>query len=119
VHRVERSDIYVLDHLWNGLDKLELYTRGRPASVVLSPLVRDAVEFVLGSLAAATVALSDGLRAKHPEVDWNGLREVRRSLVEDLGDLDAAGVAGYLERYLPPLRRAVQVELEGWSWSAV
>lgn len=112
-----RSDVYVLDHLRNSLDKVERYTNGRPSSILLSPLVRDAVEFVLTSLAAATSALSPGVRARHPEVDWAEMGEMGRRLLEDLGDTDGTEVVAWLERYPSSLRDAVWGELEDWSWS--
>jgi uncharacterized protein with HEPN domain len=117
VNRVWRSDVYLLDHMWHGIERIDRHTEGSATAIVRSPLVRDAVEFVLGSVAGASAGLSPGIRARHPEVDWTGLEAIRRGLVEEYGEVDATGVVEFLARQLPSLRAAVHGELENWTWS--
>jgi uncharacterized protein with HEPN domain len=62
----------------------------------------------LQTLAESTKRLSESLKAKHKEVDWQALSGFRNVLVHDYLGIDLERVFDSIENHLPGLRGAVE-----------
>jgi uncharacterized protein with HEPN domain len=64
------------------------------------------------TLTESAASLSEGLKARHPEVDWRGLAGYRNIVVHGyLNQLSLERSWEYIEKDLPVLAAAVEEEL--------
>ena len=109
-----KSDHLHLDFIARGMQQIETYTAGRE-DPLSEPLIRDAVLRNLQIIAQAAISLTEEFKARHPSIDWRGLRAFRNILVHDYMEVDITLVYRALERSLPILRQAVLAELKRFA----
>lgn len=83
-------------------------------SIVEDEVLYDAVLRNLQTLSEVTQHLPLKLKAKHPSIPWREISGFRNILVHNyLGGIDADSVAAVIKRHLAPLKRAIEVMLQG------
>ena len=103
-----KDESVYLQHVLRCIRRIEEYTsRGRDAFLA-SPLVQDATLRNLQTLAESTQRLSESLKVKHKEVDWQALSGFRNVLVHDYLGIDLERVFDSIENHLPGLLKAVE-----------
>jgi uncharacterized protein with HEPN domain len=73
-----------------------------------SDLVQDAVLRNLQILAESTQRISDGLKVRHPEVDWRGIAGFRNILVHDYLGINLERVWEIVSIHLPVLSPQIE-----------
>ena len=104
-----KDDRLYLIHIGECIERVERYLGGGSRDdFMASDLVQDAVLRNLQTMAESTQRLSDGLKAKHPEVNWYQIAGFRNVLAHDYLSVDLERVWLIIERELPGLKRAVK-----------
>jgi len=73
-----------------------------------SKLHRAATERQLEIIGEATAALSDELKKKYPEVEWQSIKRFRNVIVHEYFGVSIQIVWGVVQKELPPLK--IQIE---------
>ncbi|MBI4872024.1 MAG: DUF86 domain-containing protein [Candidatus Riflebacteria bacterium] len=103
-----KDPMVYLDHILEAIGWIEEDTRSGKDVFLHSRLVRDAVLRSLQTLAESTQRLPDGMKERHPEIDWSGIASFRNVLVHDYLGLDVEVAWEVIQRDLPHLKLAVQ-----------
>jgi uncharacterized protein with HEPN domain len=107
-----KDDRLYLVHIGECIARILRYTAGGRDAFLRDTMVQDAVTRNLQVLAESTQRLSDGLKARRPEVDWRAVAAFRNVVVHDYLGLDVPQIWSIVERDLPPLRQAVEAALQ-------
>ena len=102
-----RTDLALLEHIRDRIERIDGYTNRERARFYDSHLVQDAVIRNLHTIAESTQRLSDDLRATEPKVPWRAIAGFRNVLVHDYFDVDLEVVWSVVDRDLPELGAAV------------
>jgi uncharacterized protein with HEPN domain len=78
-----KDDRLYLIHISECIARIEQYTKDGKHSFLADIKTQDAVLRNLQTLSESTQRLSDKLKAKYPEVDWNGIAGFRNILVHN------------------------------------
>lgn len=97
-----------LRHIQRCIRRIDEYTEGGRDAFLASPIVQDATLRNLQTIAESTQRLSDDLKAKHAEVDWQALSGFRNVLVHDYLGIDLEQVYDSIEKHLPGLLKAIE-----------
>jgi len=103
-----KDESVYLRHVLRCIERIEEYTSGGRNAFLSSPIVQDATLRNLQTLAESTQRLSESLKAKRKEIDWEALSGFRNVLVHDYLGIDLERVFDSIENDLPGLRAAVE-----------
>ena len=106
-----KDDRLYLIHIGECIDRILRYTVGGRDAFLRDSMVQDAVTRNLQVLAESTQRLSDGVKARRPEVDWRAVAAFRKVVVHDYLGLDIPQIWAIVERDLRPLKQAVEAAL--------
>ncbi len=105
----DEKDLAHLKHILECAALIRDYTSGGKAKFMSNVLIQDAVLRRLQTTAESTQRLSEGLKAKVPEVDWRSLAGFRNILVHDyLGGIEMERIWDAVDNHLPGLEKAAQ-----------
>jgi uncharacterized protein with HEPN domain len=101
-----------LAYIQECISLIERYVRGDPQALddIGRPTTRS-VMWSLFTMADATTRLSDELKARHPEIDWPGIRGFRNLAAHVYERLRLQQVRAIVIDALPPLKAVVEAEL--------
>jgi uncharacterized protein with HEPN domain len=101
-----KDDIVYLKHILECIRRIEENTRDRREIFLASHTLQDAVLRNLQTLSESTQRLSEGSRAKHPELEWKRIAAFRNILVHGYLGIDMERVWEIVQRDVPALKRA-------------
>ena len=78
-----KEDRLYICHVIDCVDRIERYCRDGEDAFRESELIQDAVLRSLQTLAESTQRISEHLKTRHPEVDWQAIAGFRNVLVHD------------------------------------
>jgi uncharacterized protein with HEPN domain len=104
-------DEALLRYIQESIVRIGQYTGGGRAVFLSEPMVQDAVLHRLETLADAASHLSDGLKARHPEIPWRDIYGFRNVAAHGYLTLDMSRVWNTVEGNLPALKNVVEQEL--------
>jgi uncharacterized protein with HEPN domain len=102
------SDLVLVEHMLECLDKIDAYTGRDRARFDGSSLVQDAVLRKLQVLTESSQRLTVETRATEPQQPWRELSGFRNVVVHAYLSIDPNVVWSIIEQDLPPLREALQ-----------
>ena len=108
-----KDDRLYLIHISECIGRIQEYVGGGREAFMASTLIQDAVVRNLQTLAESSRRLSDGIKAKHPQVDWRVIGGFRNVLVHDYLGIDFERVWGVVEKDLPELKVRIAALLQG------
>ncbi|MBZ5515204.1 MAG: DUF86 domain-containing protein [Acidobacteriia bacterium] len=106
-----KDDRLYLIHILECVGRVEEYTREGKNVFLSDRKSQDAVLRNLHTMTESTQRLSEPLKARHPEVDWQGLAGFRNVLVHDYLGVDIERVWELMGHQLPGLRRSIEAIL--------
>jgi len=107
-----KDDRLFLIHILECIARIGEYTKDGKSAFMSDRLIQDAVLRNLHTLTESTQRLSEALKARHPEIDWQELAGFRNVLVHDYLGVDTGRVWEIMERQLPDLRRDTEAILQ-------
>jgi uncharacterized protein with HEPN domain len=113
-----KDDRVYLRHILRCLSRIEQYTAAGRDSFFSSPLIQDGSIRNLQTMAESTRRLSDDLRARRPDVDWNAIAGFRNVLVHDYLGIDLELVYRVIQHDVPRLKEACETLLRELSGTA-
>lgn len=106
-----KDDRVYLRHILRCIARIDEYTVEGRDPFFASALIQDAVIRNLQTLAESSRRLGDGVKARHPNVDWTGLAGFRNVLVHDYLGVDLELVYRAVEHDVPRLKKACESAL--------
>ena len=111
-----RNDPVYLEHIAESIALVDQWLTGPSGGVDRALFFedqrnQDAVLRRLEILAEATSHLSEGLKSRHPEVDWRKLTDFRNVLAHGYLDIDLDLTWHNIINRLPELKAVVKAEL--------
>ena len=106
-----RDDRYYLVHILECIGNVEDDTSGGKDSFLGNRTLRDAVMRNLQVMAESSIRLSDELKRRFPEVEWDELRKFRHVAVHDYIGTDYAIIWLIVTLHLPRLKAQVETIL--------
>jgi uncharacterized protein with HEPN domain len=103
-----KTDLVYLEHIEECIRRVEKNTAGGHDSFVADDTLQDAVLRNLQTLSEATQRLSDGLKARHPEVEWDRIAAFRNVLVHNYLGIDLETVWRVVREEVPVLKAQVK-----------
>lgn len=104
-----KDDKLYLIHISECIERIESYVEDVDENAFLnSTLIQDAVIRNLQTMAESTQRLSDGIKDKHPQIDWYKIAGFRNVLVHDYLGIDAERVWNITQNELSELKETVQ-----------
>ncbi|OGR81945.1 MAG: hypothetical protein A2902_04020 [Elusimicrobia bacterium RIFCSPLOWO2_01_FULL_64_13] len=94
-------------HVRESIEKIESYTREGKKTFLADSKTQDAVVRNLQILAESSKRLSDGLKARHAQIDWSSIAGFRNVAVHEYLGIDLGQIWDIVERDLPPLKKAI------------
>jgi uncharacterized protein with HEPN domain len=91
--------------------KVKEYVKGGQEKFLASQVIQDAVLRNLQIMTESCQRLSEGLKDRHPEVDWRGLAGFRNILVHDYLGIDLEIVWALVDQKLSELITMAKAEL--------
>ena len=107
-----KDDRLFLIHILECIARIGEYTKDGKSAFMSDRLIQDAVLRNLHTLTESTQRLSEALKARHPEIDWQELAGFRNVLVHDYMGVDTGRVWEIVERQLPGLGRSIEAILQ-------
>ena len=107
-----KDDRLYLIHIHECLEHIEQYTAEGKTHFFADAKTQDAVLRNLQTLAESTQRLSPGLKATHPDVDWQDIAAFRNVLVHDYLGINLVRVWEIIERHLPVLKQQIKAILK-------
>jgi uncharacterized protein with HEPN domain len=109
----ESRDERHLGYIRTSIQLIDDYTReGGKEAFLTEPRVQDAVLRRLETLAEAAGKLSVAVKARHPEIPWRAVVGFRNIAAHAHLEMLAERAWEIVDRYLPPLRAAVEAEMD-------
>lgn len=108
-----KDDRVYLRHILECIRRIEEDTAGGKDVFFASRTSQDAVLRNLQTLAESTQRLSEGLKIRHPQIEWRRIAAFRNILVHDYLGIDMETIWDIAQRDVPALRMAVLSMLEG------
>jgi uncharacterized protein with HEPN domain len=106
-----KDDRLYLNHILECAGKVKEYVKDGREKFLASQVIQDAVLRNLQIMTESCQRLSDGLKDRHPEVDWRGLTGFRNILVHDYLGIDLEIVWALVEQKLSGLIIMAQSEI--------
>lgn len=106
-----KSDRTYLDHIEECIRRVEKNTAGGHTLFLADDTLQDAVLRNLQTLSEATQRLSSGLKAAHPEVEWDRIAAFRNVLVHNYLGIDLETVWRVVREEIPVLKGQVRTML--------
>lgn len=108
-----RREAQRLDDIEEAIRDIETFTAGMDArAYALNTLIKGAVASKLVVIGEAIKNLPPDLRGRHPAVDWAKWAGLRDVLVHQYFRIDQRRIWRVIERDVPQLKAAVDVELK-------
>ena len=108
-----RDDTVYLQHILEGIERIERYTEGLTEHDFLEDELRqDGVIRQLSIIGEAVKQLSDETRQDYPSVPWQDIAGMRDKLIHDYFGVDLEAVWDTVKRDVRPLKNVVQNILE-------
>ena len=107
-----KDDRVYLGHILRCISRIEEYTKEGREKFFSSHLIQDGVIRNLQTLAESSQRLSEGIKLRHPAVDWRGLAGFRNVLVHDYLGVDLEYVYRAVEQDVPRLQQACAAALQ-------
>jgi len=103
-----KDDRLYLEHMLSCIADIETYVGEHGEEVLLKPgLVQDAVLRKLQIMAESAKLVTDGTKARMPDVPWRTIVGFRHVLVHQYLGVDIEKVLGVVKRRLPELKQQV------------
>ena len=100
-----KDDAVYLKHIRESIRRIEEDTRDGREKFLQTHTLQDAVLRNLQTLSESTQRLSDALKAKCPEIEWNRIAAFRNILVHGYLGIDMERIWEIIQRDVPPLER--------------
>lgn len=108
-----KADSVYLQHIQECIRRIEENVAEGRDRFMTSHTLQDAVLRNLQTMAESTQRLSDGLKAKHGEIEWRRIAAFRNVLVHDYLGIDVERVWEITQRDIPELKQAILTLLQG------
>lgn len=102
-----KDDKIHLLHILDCAEQIALYTGAGRAEFDRDRKTQDAVLRNLQTLSESISRISDGLRQRHPEVEWRNIAAFRNVVVHDYLGLDLNLIWDVVEKDLPELKAKI------------
>ncbi len=109
-----KDDKLYLIHIWECIQRIELYAGKGKAAFLTNTMIQDAIVRNFEIISKATKRLSPELKQLHPEIQWRGMAGFRDVLIHNYMGVDLEEVWTIIEKELPQIKsdlRAILVEL--------
>ena len=106
-----RDDTVHLMYIRDSIDLVERYAAHGESVFSSDQLTQDAVLRRMETLADAAAHLSDRLKNRHPEINWQQISDFRNILAHGYVEIRLDQVWQAIEHDLPMLKQAVDQEL--------
>ena len=106
-----RDDTAYLRYIIECIRRIEENVAEGRDKFMASHTLQDAVLRNLQTMSESTQRLSDGLKERHPEVEWNRIAAFRNVLVHDYLGLDMETIWEIVHHDTPQLKVAVLIML--------
>ena len=103
-----KDDRYYIVYMLDCITNVEEDTAGGKEAFFARRTFRDAVMRNLQILAESSMRVTDALKLKYPEVDWQDLRKFRHVAVHDYTGMDYELIWRIVSENLPPLKQQLQ-----------
>lgn len=107
-----KDDAVYLRHIQECIRRIEEDTSGGHDAFMASHTFQDAVLRNLQTLAESTQRLSQGIKARHPEIDWRRVAAFRNVLVHVYLGIDLELIWKVVQGDIPNLKRVVAKMME-------
>lgn len=107
-----KDDTVYLKHINECIRRIQDNIIGGRDRFMASHTLQDAVLRNLQTMTEATMCLSEGLKATHPEIEWARIVAFRNVLVHNYLGVDMERIWDVLQRDVPVLKQAVLIMLE-------
>jgi uncharacterized protein with HEPN domain len=105
-----KEDRLYLSHILECAGKVKDYIKDGRENFLVSQVIQDAVLRNLQTMTESCQRLSQGLKDRHPEVDWRGLAGFRNILVHDYLGIDLVIVWALVDQKLSGLIKMAETE---------
>ncbi len=102
-----KDDRVYLDHILECIGRIEEDIAGGQEHFFASHTIQDAILRNLQTMSESSQRLSQELRAKHPEVEWQRIAAFRNVLVHHYLGVDLTRIWDIVQRDVPELKRAI------------
>jgi uncharacterized protein with HEPN domain len=116
VSRGQRGDEFRVADILEAVANIEEFVADHDNLAM--KVYRKAVLHEIGVLGEATVNLSEGFKAAHPEVPWREIAGARNKLVHEYWDTAWSVIEAIVAEDLPALKQALSADLEERPTSA-
>ena len=107
-----KDDCVYLSHILECVRRIEEDTAGGKDAFFASRTSQDAVLRNLQTLAESTQRLSEGLKMRHPGIEWQRIGAFRNVLVHDYLGIDMERIWEITQRDVPTLKTAISAMLD-------
>jgi len=101
-----KDDRVYLRHILRCISRIQQYTATGRDSFFSSPLIQDGSIRNLQTMAESTRRLSDDLKTRRSDVDWNAIAGFRNVLVHDYLGIDLELIYRAIQHDVPRLKEA-------------
>ncbi len=101
-----KDDAVYLKHILESIRRIEEDTRDGRETFLRTHTLQDAVLRNLQTLSESTQRLSDALKVKRPEIEWNRIAAFRNILVHGYLGIDMERICEIVQRDVPKLKLA-------------
>lgn len=102
-----------LEDILQAIDKIQKFTKDMPSHVFLNDeKTHDAVIRNLEVIGEAIKKVPDGIRVKHPQIDWKKIGALRDILIHEYFGIDVEIVWDIVQNKLPVLKSQIQQLLQ-------
>ncbi|MBK7706952.1 MAG: DUF86 domain-containing protein [Acidobacteria bacterium] len=108
-----KEDAVYVRHIAECISGVETNTANGLAEFLSSRTIQDATLRNLQTMSEATQRLSDTVKSKHPNVQWQRISAFRNVLVHNYLGIDLELIWKVIQEDLPELKRAISAMLEG------
>lgn len=108
-----KDDTVYLQHILECIARIEEDVADGKQRFLSSHTLQDAVLRNLQTMAESTQRLSDGAKARHPEVEWHRIAAFRNVLVHNYLGIDGERIWEITQRDVPQLKRTIFDMLQG------
>ncbi len=107
-----KDDRVYLKHIKECIRRIEENTAEGKDKFMASHTLQDAVLRNLQTMTEATQRLSEGLKEKHPKIEWARISAFRNILVHNYLGVDLERIWDVIKRDIPVLKQAILSILE-------
>ncbi len=107
-----REERLYLRDISECISRIESYTRDGREAFRQTPMIQDAVVRNFEIIGETTKRLSQELKQKYPDIQWQQIAGFRDVLIHDYIRVDLDEVWGTLEQDLPVLKAKIKVILQ-------